>query len=334
MPELVFVYNADDGVFSRALDAAHKALSPQTYQCDLCKLTHGTFGEKKRWKEFVESLPVPVRFLHRAEANREWPQLRDSWPAVLWIRTDATRPVVLIDSPTLAMMRDENELMGVLGLHFANAYSPVNRKPVLGLTGLPGSGKSTVAALLAERGGAVVDADALARAAFDEPAVRSELREAFGDGVFREDGSPDRAALAKIVFTDADAKATIEAIIHPRVFAGRVALHEKYANDSAVRFIVEDCPLLIETGLHEQCDHVLLVDAPRTLRLARLAASRGWDDAELARRDASQFSFDRRRAHADVVLDNAGDRGALAGQVDAALRGFGLDPAATPAEPL
>ncbi|MEM7577255.1 MAG: dephospho-CoA kinase [Planctomycetota bacterium] len=198
-----------------------------------------------------------------------------------------------------------------------------NHKPVVGLTGAPGSGKSTVAQLLKQRGGAVIDADALARAAFDEPPVREQLRKLFGHAAFHSNGSPNRKIIAAAAFADASLKEQLEAIIHPRVAAGRAALHQQYANDATKKFLVEDCPLLIETGLHDACDKVLLVDTPRDVRLARLADSRSWTDAQLAAREAHQLPFDTRRAHAHDVFSNQGSPGILAASLDELLQTWG-----------
>ncbi len=321
--ELVFVYNADSGTVNALIDAAHKAVSPGTYGCSLCRLTHGVVGEKTEWRAFVEGLGVKATFLHRDEATTRFGDAVSGvdWPAVLRVNprtpTAAPLPRLWIDKPGLDACVTFEALQALVRRR-------LNRKPVLGLSGAPGSGKSTAAALLADRGGAVIDADALAHASFDEPAVRDAIRDAFGDGVFHDDGRPDRKALAALVFDNPDAKARLEAIVHPRVAAGRERLHERFADDPAVRFVVEDCPLLIETALHDACDFVLLVDAPRDVRQQRLAASRGWDDAELTRREQNQLPFEQRRPHADAVLDNTGDRNDLATQIDAALQQFGL----------
>ncbi|MEM6551619.1 MAG: dephospho-CoA kinase [Planctomycetota bacterium] len=183
----------------------------------------------------------------------------------------------------------------------------VIRKPVVGLMGQPGSGKSTVAAVMAELGGGVVDADVLARGVLAEPAVVDELVSWWGPEVRAADGMLDRAAVGRRVFSDPEALARLEKLVHPRVAAGRAALHAAYTEDPAIRFVVEDCPLLIETGLDASCDRLVLVEAPRQVRLERVV-SRGWDAAELDRREAQQAPLDTRRERADDVITNAGDR--------------------------
>ena len=81
---LLFVYNADDGLFNAVTDTLHKVLAPQTYACGLCYYTHGTFGMLKPWRDFVLALPVDVEFLHRNEFVRAYGHDRAALPAVLW----------------------------------------------------------------------------------------------------------------------------------------------------------------------------------------------------------------------------------------------------------
>ncbi|MEM1213678.1 MAG: dephospho-CoA kinase [Planctomycetota bacterium] len=194
-----------------------------------------------------------------------------------------------------------------------------DHKPVVGLMGQPGAGKSTVAAVMAELGGGVVDADALSRAVLSEPAVVDELVSWWGPSVQRDDGTLDRAAVGQRVFSEPTELARLESLVHPRVAAGRAALHQQYEEDPAIRFIVEDCPLLIESGLDASCDRLVLVESPRDVRLARVA-SRGWDAAELDRREAQQAPLDTRRERADDVITNAGDRPQLLEPIRRAVR--------------
>jgi len=192
-------------------------------------------------------------------------------------------------------------------------------KPIIGLLGAPGAGKSTVAAEFARQGAGVIDADALARAAMQEQAVRDQLVEWWGRGVLAADGSIDRRAVADRVFGDQDARRALEGLIHPRVAERRWSLRQAYADNPDVTAIVEDSPLLLEAGLDAACDWLVLVDAPREARLARLSRTRGWSAEELQRRENQQTPLDTKRQRADYVISN--DRDEVACQ-EAARRVF------------
>lgn len=186
----------------------------------------------------------------------------------------------------------------------------------IGLTGGIGSGKSTVGQLLARQGALVIDADAIARevVAPGTPGLSAVVAE-FGEGVLAPDGALDRGALAAIVFSDAQALARLNAIVHPLV-ASRTA--ELMAGAGPDQVIVHDVPLLVENGLAAAYDLVVVVEAPHEARLARLA-DRGVPPEEAHRRMAAQATDAERRAVADVVIDNSGSPDALVAQVDAVL---------------
>jgi dephospho-CoA kinase len=171
--------------------------------------------------------------------------------------------------------------------------------------------------MLAQLGGGVVDADALAKSALDEPEVLDTLRQWWVDAVIGPDGKVDRKAVAARIFNDDEQRERLEALIHPRVAEARKHLREHYSQlpGAGVRFIVEDCPLLLETGLDRECDLLVLVDAPREVRLQRVRENRGWDAAELSRRENRQLPLDTKLKRADIVISNAGDRSALLDQV-------------------
>ncbi len=183
----------------------------------------------------------------------------------------------------------------------------------IGLTGGIGSGKSTVSALLAARGAVVIDADRIAREVVEPgtPGLAAVV-EVFGDGVLAADGSLDRPALATVVFSDPAARARLDAIVHPLV---RDRAVELAADAPADAVLVNDVPLLVETGQAASYDLVLVVEAELDTRLARLV-ERGLPEADARARIAAQATDDQRRAVADVVLDNTGSREQLAGQVD------------------
>jgi dephospho-CoA kinase len=183
----------------------------------------------------------------------------------------------------------------------------------IGLTGGIGSGKSTVSALLAARGAVIIDADRIAREVV-EPGTPGLARivEAFGDGVLAVDGSLDRAALAAVVFADPDARRRLDGIVHPLVRARATELAAAAPPDSVV---VNDVPLLVETGQASSYDLVLVVEADPATRVSRLV-QRGLTAEDARARIAAQASDGQRRAVADVVLDNSGTPEQLAEQVD------------------
>jgi dephospho-CoA kinase len=172
----------------------------------------------------------------------------------------------------------------------------------IGLTGGIASGKSTVAAELADLGALVVDADALARAVVAPGSEGLALvREAFGPDAIAADGTMDRAAVAAIVFNDADARERLNGIIHPLVRAeGRRLVRE--AGPDAV--VVQDVPLLVETGQAGAYDLVLVVQADTDERVARMVRDRGMTADAARARIAAQATDDQRRAAADVVIVN------------------------------
>ena len=179
------------------------------------------------------------------------------------------------------------------------ATSQMRNKPVVGLAGLPGSGKSALAAALADLGCLWIDADALAGEVLVEPEVVAAIGQRWAAAVV--DGVVQRGVVAKQVFTDASARQWLEGLTHPRIQQKREALRQSAAQ--SCRAIVEDCPLLLEKGWAQDCNWVVFVEAPRQVRLERVAA-RGWDDAELARREAAQWPEVRKRAAADRIIPN------------------------------
>ncbi len=189
-----------------------------------------------------------------------------------------------------------------------------SQQPVIGLTGGIGSGKSTVARVLADLGCFVTDSDAAAKAELNEPLVRDKIVAWWGEEVLdRETGRPDRSKIAAIVFNDASARKKLERVIHPRIEARRRAAFA--SAPAGTKAFVIDAPLLLEVGLDRECDAVIFVDAPEEARRARVQADRGWDASELARREAAQMPLDEKRNRADHIVCNEGDPGELTERV-------------------
>jgi dephospho-CoA kinase len=176
----------------------------------------------------------------------------------------------------------------------------------IGLTGNIAAGKSSVAGVWRSLGATVVDADELARRAV-EPGTPglALIVEAWGPAVLEADGELDRAALRRIVFEDPEARARLEEIVHPAVYALRVE-ENRLAEERGERLVVADIPLLFEVGMADEFDVVVLVDAPEEERLRRLVEDRGLDPEEAVRMIDAQMPAELKRARADLVIENAG----------------------------
>jgi dephospho-CoA kinase len=185
----------------------------------------------------------------------------------------------------------------------------------VGLTGGIGTGKSTVARLLASRGAVIVDADAIARevVAPGTPGLAEVVAE-FGEGVLQADGTLDRPGLGRIVFADPVALRKLEAITHPKISA-ESARRISEAESRGAPLLVHDIPLLVENGLPETFDEVLVVEAPDEVRLERLAY-RGLPREQALERMRSQATNEARRAAATHLIDNGGSLAELRARVD------------------
>jgi dephospho-CoA kinase len=188
-------------------------------------------------------------------------------------------------------------------------------KPVIGIVGGIGSGKSFVAQLFAELGCLVISSDEQVTAAYRDPRVLATLHWWWGEDVIAADGSLNRRAVAQRVFADPQQRKRLEELIHPLVNAARQRAMDAAKDDPEVTAFVWDTPLLLETGLNKQCDAVVFVEAPEPSRQARVRENRGWEGGELARREKSQWPLDRKREISDYVISNTADAGFARGQV-------------------
>jgi dephospho-CoA kinase len=182
---------------------------------------------------------------------------------------------------------------------------------LVGLTGNIGSGKSTVAQLLSERGATIIDADVLARRAVESGTeAHRAIAERWGTSILSADGTLDRAALRRIVFSDPAELEQLNAIVHPEVERMRGELVER-ARQRGDRLVVCDIPLLFERRMTERFDRIVLVDAPRPVRLERLVRERGLRETEAMDMIVAQMPAELKRARADFVIDNDGSLTAL-----------------------
>lgn len=189
-------------------------------------------------------------------------------------------------------------------------------KLVIGLTGEIGAGKSTVAKRLAELGAKVIDADKIGHQVLADPQVVPLLANAFGDDILDADGQVDRRKLGGMVFAAEELRAKLEQIVHPPMveqFRRQIASAQ---DDEQVAAVVLDAAILLEAHWDELCHRILVVAAPREVRLERLMQSRQWTEHDLTVREQAQAPLEWKRRRADAVVENAGSLPALWKQVD------------------
>jgi dephospho-CoA kinase len=202
------------------------------------------------------------------------------------------------------------------------------RKPVVGLIGGIGSGKSAVAEAFARRGARVIAADELGHEALRQPEIRARVVERWGPGVLDESGEVSRRKLAGIVFAptpagEAELRA-LEDLVFPwigRRIREAVAAAEA---DPAARLTVLDAAVLLEAGWGDLCDRLVYVHAPRAVRLRRLTAGRGWRPKDVEDRERRLLSLTEKVTRADDVVDNSGTLAEVDAQVEALLARWGL----------
>lgn len=178
--------------------------------------------------------------------------------------------------------------------------------PIIGLVGGIGSGKSHIAKLFAKHGAAIIDADHFAHQALREPAIKHQLMHHWGPSIFTPEGQVDRKKLGAIVFRDPQEKARLESIVLPYIGDQIRSAIRQFEQAAHVPLAVLDAAILLETGWKSVCTALVFVDAPLELRINRVK-SRGWDEAELHRREAAQWNLEKKKQLCDVVIPNFGD---------------------------
>ena len=179
-------------------------------------------------------------------------------------------------------------------------------KPIVGLCGGIGAGKSTVAGLLAEQGALVIASDELNHQILRRPEVARQLAEWWGPDVLQPDGAVDRARVAQRVFDEPAERERLERLVYPLIAELREDMIKRGFENPAVTIIVLDSPLLFESNLDRRCDRVVFVETGEDRRRDRLIESRGWNVEELERRARWQLPVAEKRARSDFILRNDG----------------------------
>jgi dephospho-CoA kinase len=188
-------------------------------------------------------------------------------------------------------------------------------KPIIGILGGIGSGKTTVANAFAKAGCKVIDADKIAHELLEQKDVKSSIINIFGKAILTIEGKINRKKLADVVFEDSGKIKAINGIIHPLVLAQVEALISEYNTQNQVKAIVLDMPLLAEVGWEKRCNKLIFVDCKADLRLKRTMKNGILNESQLKRRENFQISLDKKKSIADNVLDNNSDCEALAKRV-------------------
>jgi dephospho-CoA kinase len=201
-------------------------------------------------------------------------------------------------------------------------------KPVIGLIGGMGSGKSCVAAEFARHGGRIVSGDRLGHEALRQPEIRAAVIRRFGKEIVGSDGEIDRGKLGPLVFADEQQRKELESLVFPYIERRIGEEIEEAGSDPAASFIVLDAAIMLETGWNKVCRWLVYIDVPRELRLDRLARQRGWTETEVAARESAQMPLGEKASSADFILDNSGSPEAMAEQVARLVHRLGLLPLA------
>jgi dephospho-CoA kinase len=198
------------------------------------------------------------------------------------------------------------------------------KKPVLGLIGGIGSGKSLVAELLAKHGAKIISGDRIGHQALRDPKIKARIIARFGEKILDAHGDIDRRSLGKIVFGDACERKALENIVHPWIEERAREEIERAQSDAAAAFTVLDAAIMLEAGWAGPCDYLIFVDADRVLRLERVAKQRGWTASDVEMRERAQMPLEEKKKQSDFTIDNSGPPQHVEEQLEHLLRRLGL----------
>ncbi len=190
-----------------------------------------------------------------------------------------------------------------------------NKKPVIGILGGIGSGKSTTATEFEKLGCGLIDADKIAHQLLDEPDIKKKVIEAFGSSILDTDNKIGRKKLADIVFADRDKLKQLNNIIHPAVLARAEELIEQFNSQPETKAIVLDMPLLVEVGWEKRCEKLIFIDCKEQIRAERSKKTHLFDENKLKIRENLQISLDKKQGIAENTIDNNSELSALKKQV-------------------
>jgi dephospho-CoA kinase len=191
----------------------------------------------------------------------------------------------------------------------------MSKKPIIGILGGIGSGKSTVAVAFGNAGCAVIDADAIAHSLLEREDVRARLIDVMGAGILNSNGLIDRSLLAQVAFGQPETLKFLTNVLHPLVLERTETLIEVYWGQPDVRGIVLDMPLLLEVGWENRCDFLVFVDCSEENRQSRIEKNKKIDLQQLEIRENFQISLDKKKEKAHYRVNNNSDKSDMAEQI-------------------
>ena len=190
------------------------------------------------------------------------------------------------------------------------------KKPLVGITGIIGSGKSTVATRFEKLGNAVFNSDETAREITQESETLQDIQQQFGVDILNSSGQLDREKMAQLVFQDPAQLKKLNQIIHPRVRAKMWEFVKKGQNDSSIKLILVDSPLIYETDLHKYLDFILVVAAPEEICIERVKKRNNLSRKKIIERISQQIPLEEKIKKADFVIYNEKNVSDLTEQVE------------------
>ncbi len=191
----------------------------------------------------------------------------------------------------------------------------LKKKPILGITGGIGSGKSTVATEFVKLGCGLVDADKIAHHLLEEGEVKEQIVSLFGADILDQQKRIDRKKLADIVFNDQKRLFLLNKILHPLVLSRCKELIGQYQKQNDIKAIVLDIPLLLEVEWDKKCDKIIFVERNKQLRSDSIKKNGFFDEKQIKDREKFQISLDKKAAIADNIINNNCDFSQLTRQI-------------------